>query len=180
MRRLLTAALLCCALAVSACGGSDEEEAAAPAETPAATEAATPPGVDAIAAAIGNDLSSKPEFPAPEGDPPTELVVEDIVEGTGRPARPGDQVTVQYVGASWSTGEEFDASWDTGQALTFPLGQQAVISGWDEGVAGMRPGGRRLLVIPPDLGYGAQGAGNGAIAPNETLVFVVDLVRVGA
>jgi peptidylprolyl isomerase len=106
--------------------------------------------------------------------PPGELVAHDLVEGEGTPIETGDDAKVQYVGVSWSTGREFDSSWDRGaQPFSFPVGAGRVIAGWDRGVAGMRPGGRRLLVIPPDLGYGSRGA-PGAIAPNETLVFVVD------
>jgi peptidylprolyl isomerase len=122
-------------------------------------------------------LSSKPEVTIPEGAPPTELVVEDLVVGEGKEATSGTSCTMQYVGHSWSTGRQFDASWDRGEPFTFGLGAGMVIQGWDQGVAGMREGGRRRLTIPPHLGYGARGAG-GAIAPNETLVFVVDLLKV--
>ncbi|MGH2946346.1 MAG: FKBP-type peptidyl-prolyl cis-trans isomerase [Solirubrobacteraceae bacterium] len=101
--------------------------------------------------------------------------MEDIVEGKGRAAKAGSTVSVQYVGVSWSTGQEFDASWNSGQPFPFPLGGGQVIPGWDQGVEGMKNGGRRLLVIPPELGYGAAGSPP-VIAPNETLVFVVDMV----
>ena len=94
------------------------------------------------------------------------------------PGEPGVMVTVDYVGVSWSTGTEFDASWNRNEAFSFPLGGGQVISGWDEGVQGMKVGGRRKLTIPPHMGYGAQGAG-GVIAPNETLIFVVDLRKLG-
>jgi peptidylprolyl isomerase len=126
---------------------------------------------------ISADLAAKPAVPAPTGEPPTELVTEDVVVGEGRAARDGDHVAVQYVGVSFSTGKQFDSSWDRGQPFDFPLGARRVIQGWDFGVTGMREGGRRTLVIPPSLGYGARGMG--PIAPNETLVFVVDLVKVG-
>lgn len=122
-------------------------------------------------------MSSKPEVTIPEGAPPTELVIEDLTVGDGTEATAGTTCTMQYVGHSWSTGKQFDASWDRGEPFTFPLGAGHVIGGWDKGVAGMKVGGRRKLTIPPDLGYGARGAG-GAIGPNETLVFVVDLLRV--
>jgi peptidylprolyl isomerase len=121
--------------------------------------------------------AEKPEVSVPEGAPPTELVVEDLTVGDGAEATAGDHVEVHYVGVSWSTGRQFDASWDRGQHFGFGLGAGQVISGWDQGVQGMRVGGRRRLTIPPHLGYGARGAG-GVIAPNETLVFVVDLVDV--
>ena len=113
----------------------------------------------------------------PAGSPPSELVTEDIVEGKGKTAKAGDTVSMQYVGNAWSTGGEFDASWNSGQPLEFPLGAGRVIPGWDQGIAGMKEGGRRLLVIPPDLAYGAQGAPP-VIGPDETLVFVVDLEKV--
>ncbi len=119
----------------------------------------------------------KPDVTIPQGEPPTELEVEDIEVGSGPEATPGSEVDVHYVGVSWSNGRQFDASWDRRQTFSFRLGGGQVISGWDEGVAGMRVGGRRRLTIPPELGYGSRGAG-GVIGPNETLVFVVDLVGV--
>ncbi|MDQ3097782.1 MAG: FKBP-type peptidyl-prolyl cis-trans isomerase [Chloroflexota bacterium] len=119
----------------------------------------------------------KPEVTIPEGAPPTALAKEDLVVGTGGEAAAGRTVEVHYVGVAWSTKKQFDASWDRGRPFDFPLGAGRVIRGWDDGVAGMRVGGRRRLIIPPELGYGARGAG-GAIGPNETLVFVVDLLAV--
>lgn len=117
----------------------------------------------------------KPEVDFPEGDPPADLVIDDVIEGDGEQARVGQTAVVHYVGVAYSTGEEFDASWNRGEAFSFPLGGGRVIAGWDQGVVGMKVGGRRRLVIPPDLGYGDRGAG-GAIAPGETLIFVVDLL----
>jgi peptidylprolyl isomerase len=105
------------------------------------------------------------------------LRVEDIVKGKGRAAKQGDSLTVQYAGVTFSTGTEFDASWNRGEPFTFELGGQ-VIPGWNQGLEGMRPGGRRKLTIPPQLAYGAQGQPP-SIGPNETLVFVIDLVRIG-
>ena len=116
----------------------------------------------------------KPEVEIPEGEPPAGLQIEDLVEGGGQPARAGEQVSVHYVGVAWSTQAQFDASWDRGEAFEFGLGAGQVIQGWDQGVVGMRVGGRRRLTIPPDLGYGPRGAG-GVIKGGETLVFVVDL-----
>ena len=120
---------------------------------------------------------TKPDVTIPEGDPPADLVVEDIEVGDGTEAVSGAVVTVHYVGHAWSNGKQFDASWDRNDTFAFRLGAGQVISGWDEGVAGMKVGGRRRITIPPHKGYGAQGAG-GAIGPNETLVFVVDLLAV--
>ena len=122
--------------------------------------------------------NEKPQVEIPSGDPPAELVVEDLVVGDGDEATPGSQVDVHYVGVAGSTGEQFDASWDRGETFAFGLGRGQVIPGWDEGVAGMKVGGRRRLTIPPHLGYGDRGAG-GVIKPGETLVFVVDLLGVG-
>ncbi|MEY2974903.1 MAG: hypothetical protein RIR49_1323 [Actinomycetota bacterium] len=120
---------------------------------------------------------SRPEIVIPEGEPPVDLVIVDEVVGDGQPAVPGATVVVHYTGVSWSTGGEFDASWNRGLPFDFQLGVGQVIAGWDQGVVGMRIGGRRRLTIPPHLGYGARGAG-GVIGPNETLVFVVDLLGV--
>jgi peptidylprolyl isomerase len=117
----------------------------------------------------------KPEVTIPNAPAPPDLVIEDITVGDGEEAKPGDIVCVHYVGVSYSNGQQFDASWDRDETFEFKLGAGQVISGWDRGVAGMKAGGRRRLTIPPDLGYGARGAG-GVIGPNETLVFVVDLV----
>jgi len=121
---------------------------------------------------------TKPEVTIPETPAPEELLIEDLVEGTGAEALNGAVVMVHYVGVAWSDGQQFDASWDRGDAFDFRLGAGQVISGWDQGVAGMKVGGRRRLTIPPHLGYGARGAG-GVIKGNETLVFVVDLLNVG-
>ncbi len=122
--------------------------------------------------------SEKPHVYVPPGEiPPLKLMVEDIEEGDGPTAASGDTVDVHYVGVSWKTRKQFDASWDRGEPFSFRLGAGMVISGWDEGVQGMKVGGRRRLVLPPDKAYGKQGAG-GVIGPNETLVFVVDLLGV--
>jgi len=170
---LLLACLLL-ALFAAACGDEPEEEAAAPVQTstPAPTTAAD------LAADIGTAVETKPEVAKPSGAPPAELQQQDVVEGKGKAAKPGDTVSVQYVGNSWSTGAQFDASWDRGsEPFAFPLGAGQVIPGWDQGVAGMKVGGRRVLVIPPDLAYGDQSP-SPEIAPNETLIFVVDLKKV--
>jgi peptidylprolyl isomerase len=122
-------------------------------------------------------MTVKPEIDFPYGDPPIELDIVDIRVGDGDEARPGSQVRVHYVGVAYSTGEEFDASYNRGDPLSFKLGAGRVIAGWDTGVAGMKVGGRRQLTIPPHLAYGDRGAG-GLIKPGETLIFVVDLLDV--
>jgi peptidylprolyl isomerase len=119
----------------------------------------------------------RPEIDMPEGDIPFELVIDDIVVGDGDEAKSGDTVSVHYAGVAFRTGEEFDASWNRGEAFRFKLGKGQVIPGWDKGVAGMRVGGRRRLTIPSAMAYGARGAG-GVIKPHEPLVFVVDLLAV--
>lgn len=121
--------------------------------------------------------ATKPDVTIPGGEPPVRLEVEDLAVGTGDEAATGSHVDVHYVGVSWSSGRQFDASWDRRDTFSFRLGSGQVIAGWDQGVAGMKVGGRRRLTIPPELGYGSRGAG-GVIAPGETLVFVVDLVGV--
>ena len=159
--------LLSFALALAGCGddGGDSGETAATA-TPKAT--ATPDNTD---------LKKKPTVTVPDELPPDELQREDIVKGTGPPARKGDKVTVQYVGVTWSTSVEFDASWDRGEPFTLTLGKGEVIPGWDQGIPGMRKGGRRQLTIPAELAYGAQGSPP-KIGPNECLRFVVDMVKI--
>jgi peptidylprolyl isomerase len=122
-------------------------------------------------------MTDKPEIDFPDGSPPNDLEITDLNEGSGAEATSGSTVSVHYVGVAHSTGEEFDASYDRGAPLDFRLGVGQVISGWDQGVQGMKVGGRRKLVIPPHLGYGDRGAG-GAIKPGETLIFVVDLLEV--
>ena len=121
--------------------------------------------------------NDKPTITIPAGNAPAELVKNDLIVGTGDEAVRGRNVSVHYVGVAWSNGRQFDASWDRNEPFEFRLGAGQVISGWDEGVAGMRIGGRRELTIPPHMGYGSRGAG-GVIKGNETLVFVVDLLNV--
>jgi peptidylprolyl isomerase len=120
----------------------------------------------------------RPQIDKPDGDVPFDLGIEDLVAGEGDEATKGTTVSVHYVGVAFSSGEEFDASWNRGQPFTFKLGKGQVIPGWDQGVEGMKVGGRRKLTIPSALAYGARGAG-GVIKPHEPLVFVVDLLSVG-
>jgi peptidylprolyl isomerase len=188
-QRLLLAALIA-ALAVAGCGGGKDKSKAATttaaAAQPAETQTDTTSTGEASSGGSGSakilpsptkSLKRKPRIPRQPGDPPAQLVKQDIVKGTGATAEPGDTVTVQYVGVRFRDNQQFDASWDRGQPFTFPLGAGQVIQGWDQGVPGMKVGGRRQLTIPADLAYGAQGAPPN-IAPNETLIFVVDLKKV--
>ncbi len=176
----LAAVLAAFVLVATACGGDDDDAAAGAdgaVETPTAE-----PGEDAIPTPTptgevdNTDLSQKPLVTVPDGDPPAELVVDDIVTGDGAVAAAGDVLVMEYVGITYSEGLQFDASWERGQPLTFTLGEGRVIQGWDDGIEGMAVGGRRELVIPPDQAYGETGSGTGAVGPNETLIFVVDLV----
>jgi len=120
---------------------------------------------------------TKPELDFPGDTPPADLVIEDLIPGSGPAVQAGQTVTTHYVGWAFSTGEEFDASWNRGEPLSFRAGIGQVIRGWDQGLLGMQVGGRRKLTIPAHLAYGDRGAG-GVIAPGETLIFVVDLVAV--
>jgi peptidylprolyl isomerase len=160
--------MVCAALGFAGCGDDDDDEGAGAPET----QAAQAPDAGDV------DTSTKPNVEVPEGEPPPGLQIDDLKEGTGATATTGATVTVHYVGVSYSNGMQFDASWDRDEPFTFAVGGGQVIPGWDEGVAGMKVGGRRRLTIPPELGYGEQGRPP-EIAPNETLIFVIDLLDVG-
>ena len=162
-RTLLLLPVLVAALA--GCGGGYDGESAATA-TPKPKATATP---------ANTDTSKKPVVTVPDELPPDELQTRDIVKGKGPKARKGDTVSMQYVGLTWSTSVEFDASWDRGEPFTFKLGEGKVIKGWDEGIPGMQKGGRREITIPAEMAYGAQGSPPN-IGPNECLRFIVDLV----
>ncbi|HEX5610980.1 MAG TPA: FKBP-type peptidyl-prolyl cis-trans isomerase [Solirubrobacterales bacterium] len=164
LRGLLLTILLCAGLAIAGCGGGDDSTSTGGGET---TSASAP----------AESTETKPTVEVPSGPPPKKLESEDLVEGEGAEARAGDEVSVQYVGVNYKSGKEFDSSWSRNEPFTFPLGAGEVIAGWDQGVEGMKVGGRRELTIPPELGYGPGGYPP-AIPPNETLVFVVDLVAV--
>lgn len=137
--------------------------------TTAATMTWSPPGT----------FGTEPTVVVPSGQPPTQLLSKDLITGTGAVAQSGTTVTVQYIGYSWTTKQKFDASWDRGQPFSFQLGVGQVIPGWDQGVAGMKVGGRRELVIPPALAYGSNPPPGSGIPTDDTLVFVVDLLKVG-
>lgn len=163
----ILALCLALALAVAGCGTSDDSTTGSSAEATSAEappEGTPPPG-------------KKPEVTIPKGSPPKQLEKNELIEGSGAEAKAGDEVTVQYVGVGYESGEQFDASWDRGEPFTFTLGSGEVIPGWDQGVEGMKVGGRRELIIPPELAYGAAGSPP-LIGPNETLVFVIDLLSV--
>jgi hypothetical protein len=189
LRLAAAAAALC--LGLVACGTDEEAPAAGPQDTvqaspdsepttgtDPATECAPAPATGPAPEGISADLAQQPEPAVADGPPPCDLVVQDVVEGTGEPAVEGQTLTVKYVGVLHSTGEEFDSSWSRGADETFPLtlGAGEVIEGWDRGLVGVREGGRRQLTIPPELGYGPMG--QGPIPPDATLVFVVDVVSV--
>ncbi|HEV7769652.1 MAG TPA: FKBP-type peptidyl-prolyl cis-trans isomerase [Solirubrobacterales bacterium] len=168
--KMLTMVAICAALALAGCGDSDDSSSTAatateqPAETTEAAEAA-PEG-------------TKPIVTVPEGPAPKKLEIEDLKEGDGAEAKAGDMVTVQYVGVGYDSGEEFDASWDRGgEPFEFELGGGQVIPGWDKGVAGMKVGGERKMIIPGKLAYGPAGYPP-IIGPNEALIFVIDLEAV--
>jgi len=171
------------ALLLAGCGSesastSSGNEGASP-TTEKSDEAAPPKDEGAAAAKKGEEAAkkkTKPKVEVPKGPPPQKLEIKDLEEGSGPAAKPGDEVTVNYVGVNFKTGKQFDASWDRGEPFTFKLGEGLVIPGWEEGIPGMKPGGRRELIIPPELGYGYQRTEG--IPPGSTLVFVVDLISV--
>jgi peptidylprolyl isomerase len=150
------------ALSLTACGGSTVTSS-----TESSSDSALP--------TVSDNAGAKPTISKPEGAAPTTLITKDIIEGSGVAAVATSTMTVHYTLLTWSKGEVVESSWDSGSPATFPLAN--VIAGWQQGIPGMKVGGRRLLVIPSDLGYGAQGAGE-AIGPNETLVFVVDVIGI--
>ena len=177
MKRLAPV-LAAAALVLTACSSDGTDDLAQAQPEPAESSCPTP-GPEPVSPPPGSttDLREKPEVVVPDGDAPSELEVSDIVVGRGDLACAGDTLSMQYVGVLYDGGKQFDASWDRGQPFEFQLGAGMVIQGWDEGIVGMRQGGRRQLVIPAALGYGDRGAG-ADIPPGATLVFVVDVVGV--
>jgi peptidylprolyl isomerase len=160
--------LLSAMLAIAGCGGGGSSGSSTEStESSSSTSAESPSG----------SKKTKPKVTVPTGAPPKKLVVKDIEKGSGPTAEAGDEVTVQYVGVNYKNGKEFDSSWSRNEPFPFQLGAGQVIPGWDQGVEGMKVGGRRELIIPPGLAYGATPP-TPAIAPNETLVFVIDLLGV--
>jgi peptidylprolyl isomerase len=173
-RRLLALTLAAVvALVAAGCGSSNDSTSSSPsASAPADT------GTTAAQQPATAQPRPKPKVNVPKGSPPKKLVVKDLITGTGPAAKPGDPITVNYIGVNYKGGKPFDNSYDRGQPFPFQLGGGQVISGWDNGLVGMKVGGRRMLIIPPSQGYGAQGQPP-VIKPNETLVFVVDLLSIG-
>lgn len=175
VKALMTALFAAALLAFAGCGDDDSSE-----EGTAATTEQTTGSEASGAAEQSSDASdrTKPEVTVPDGEPPAELVENELIEGTGAEAAKGDEVTVQYVGVGYESGEEFDSSWSRNEPFSFSLGGGQVIPGWEMGVEGMKVGGRRELIIPADLAYGSTGSPP-AIGPNEALIFVIDLLEVG-
>jgi peptidylprolyl isomerase len=171
--RLLASCLAVAAtgLGLAACGSSTAPGVQL-APSSGATQAAIPPTPK-----VPPQLAHKPVVTVPSTPPPKTLVIKDLIVGTGKAAQSGSTVTVNYVGVLYKTGKQFDSSWSRNQLFTTPLSTSSVIPGWVQGIAGMKVGGRRELIIPPSLGYGAAGSGS-TIPPNSTLVFVVDLIAV--
>jgi peptidylprolyl isomerase len=174
--RLLVLLATVAALALAACGDDDDSGDSGSADT-SRQESGSSSGSETETAPDLTDTSVKPVIDKPSGVPPRRLVKEDIVKGRGPGAKPGDTVLVHYVGVSFSTGEEFDASWDAGQPFPVQLGAGQVIEGWEKGLVGLKKGGRRKLTIPPEQAYGSEGAPP-SIGPNETLVFVIDALEI--
>lgn len=181
MRTRVISLLAVAALGVGACGddegGGADLVPAIPANTPTetTTSASTTGKPFSVASVkVSTNAGKKPTITKPTGDPPTKLVTKDIIVGKGPAAKDGDQLSMHYLGTLFDA-EQFEASWDSGTPFDLELGAGNVIPGWDQGIVGMKEGGRRLLVIPPDLAYGETGQGN--IPPNATLMFVVDVVE---
>lgn len=167
MRKLILIIGACLALLVAGCGSDDSSTTSSSSgdDTSSSQQAEAP------------EKKTKPKVTPPNEAPPKKLVVDDLEEGTGPAAKAGDEVTVQYVGVNYKSGKEFDSSWSRSEPFSFQLGSGLVIPGWEQGIEGMKVGGRRELIIPPELGYGTAGSPP-AIPPNETLIFVVDLEAV--
>jgi peptidylprolyl isomerase len=167
-RGLISIFAVCALLAIAGCGSSGDSSSS----TGSTSESSTPAKSEG-----STNLNKKPKVEVPSGPAPKKLTENEIVEGDGAEAKSGDEVTVQYVGVGYESGEEFDSSWSRSEPFSFMLGAGQVIPGWDQGVAGMKVGGRRELIIPSGLAYGPTGSPP-VIGPNETLIFVIDLLAV--
>jgi peptidylprolyl isomerase len=172
VKTLMLTIAVCVGLAIAGCGSSSSDSSTGTSESSATTTSES-----TSAEATGGE-KTKPKVTVPKGAPPQKLEIKEIEEGSGAEAKSGDEVTVQYVGVNYKNGKEFDSSWSRNEPLPLTLGAGRVIPGWEQGIEGMKVGGRRELVIPPELAYGETGYPP-SIAPNETLVFVIDLLEVG-
>jgi peptidylprolyl isomerase len=182
MQRFFLIIFACLALFVAGCGDDSSTTAGVGETTSAQEKAEAIEAEEAEAKKAAEEEAEKvaaeqPKVTVPSGPPPKKLVTKDLKQGSGAAAKAGDEVTVHYVGVGYDTKKEFDASWSRGEPFTFSLGSGGVISGWEQGIDGMKAGGRRELIIPPELAYGPAGSPP-AIGPNETLIFVVDLLSV--
>jgi peptidylprolyl isomerase len=175
MRTLLSVTVLLAVTGLLAAGCGSSGSSSSSKAQPQGASTSSPSSGAAPTVGSASNLSAKPQIGAGTAPKPAQLVVNDLVVGTGAAAKPTSTVRVQYVGVNYDNGQEFDSSWSRGQPADFPL--NGVIAGFSQGIVGMKVGGRRELVIPPDLGYGARGAPP-AVGPNETLVFVIDLLAV--
>jgi peptidylprolyl isomerase len=172
MRGALLIIAACLALAIAGCGGGSSSTSSSTTTPPSSTSEEGGGGNSSLE----NGSFAKPEVTVPKGPPPKKLVEKEIRKGNGATAKAGDEITVQYVGVGYESGEQFDASWDRNEPFPFTLGSNSVIPGWEKGIVGMKVGGRRELIIPPELAYGSAGSPP-VIGPNETLIFVVDLLE---
>lgn len=172
MRGALLIIAACLALVVAGCGGGSSSTSSSTTSSPSSTSEEEGGGNSSLE----NGSFAKPQVKVPKGPPPKKLVEKDLRKGNGATAKPGDEITVQYVGVGYESGQEFDSSWSRNEPFPFTLGSNSVIPGWEEGIVGMKVGGRRELIIPPELAYGSAGSPP-AIGPNETLIFVVDLLE---
>jgi peptidylprolyl isomerase len=168
MKTLMLTIVLCAGLAIAGCGGGDDSKSSGE---------STGASAEASSSESGGE-KTKPKVTVPKGPPPKKLEVKEIEAGSGAEAKAGDEVTVQYVGVNYKDGKEFDSSWSHNKPFPLTLGAGLVIPGWEKGIEGMKVGGRRELIVPPKLAYGETGYPP-AIGPNETLVFVIDLLEVG-
>jgi peptidylprolyl isomerase len=178
MPRVLLTIVACLALLLAGCGSDSSSTSSSSEETTTTSGETQEAGSEGTATKKAKPTAkkTKPKVEVPSGPPPQKLEIKDLEEGSGPAAKPGDEVTVHYVGVNYKTGKQFDASWDRGEPFTFKLGEGLVVPGWEEGIPGMKPGGRRELIIPPELGYGYNRVEG--IPPGSTLVFVVDLISV--
>lgn len=179
MKRLALILVACLALVVAGCGSSDDSSSSSE-STATSTESSEKSPAESSEGAEKQSSGAektKPKVTVPSGPPPKQLEIKEIEKGSGKAAKAGNEVLVQYVGVGYESEEEFDSSWSRNEPFPLTLGAGGVIPGWEQGIEGMKVGGRRELIIPPNLAYGAQGSPP-VIGPNETLIFVIDLLAV--